>query len=200
MSLVSSDPWACLPLTLGIYPTQDGSVRIFVLALCPTAPIGRGLTFGFLIIRSVHSLELRDRAPESVRKLKIYRFISHSIMTRVTSSSMLMATEVFEKRPSLYDSGWSCSNNVLFVFWRWCIIYILGQCLSVYKMDATLPASVIKFKWNFIYKISVYFLAHSRLEFSFYSVIINCIISRKLFLFSVFFLSGIASLVKSSSR
>ena len=32
------------------------------------------------------------------------------------------------------------------------------------------------------------------------TVIINCMISRKLFLFSGFLLSGIASLVKSSSR
>lgn len=199
MSLVSSDPWACLPLTLAYIQPKMVLSRILVLALCPTAPIEE-VSLSFLSSGLCAFSELRDRAPKSVRKLKIYRFISHSIMTRVTSCSMLIANRSFWKRPSLYDSGWSCSNNVLFVFWRWWVIYILGQCLSIYKMDVILPASVIKFKWNFIYKISLYFLAHSRLEFSFYSVIINCIISRKLFLFSAFFLSGIASLVKSSSR
>ena len=67
-------------------------------------------------------------------------------------------------------------------------------------MGIIMHASVnsYKFKWNFIDKISVYFLAHSKLEFSFYSVTIICIISIKLFLLSGFLLPGISSLVKSS--
>lgn len=70
--------------------------RILVLALCPAAPIGE-VSLSFLSSGLWPFSELRDRAPESVRKLKICRFISHSIMTRVTSSSMLMANRSFEK-------------------------------------------------------------------------------------------------------
>lgn len=41
-----------------------------------------------------------------------------------------------------------------------------------------------KFKWDDVYKISVHFLAHKKLEFNFYSVTTIYIISSKSFLLS----------------
>lgn len=43
-----------------------------------------------------------------------------------------------------------------------------------------------KFKWDAIYKISVHCLAHSKLEFNFYSITIVCMNSSKSFLLSGF--------------
>ena len=137
----------------GIHPTQDGSVSNFGVGSVSLCTHRGGLIF-VSIVMSVCILWTERPSTSgkySVRKLKIYQFISHSIMTRVTSCSTLMANRSFWKRPSLYGLGWSCSNNVLFVFWPWWVIYILGQCFSIYKMNVILPASVTKFKWNFIY-------------------------------------------------
>lgn len=74
-----------------------------------------------------------DRGKESVQELKTYLLIHHSIMSRVTCST-LIANRGLEKGLGFMAQADFCSNSISFVSFTLVSYFLLGHYFSIYEV------------------------------------------------------------------